>query len=388
MTTFTSALSLLVLLLATGCFTLPIIQEKFSDSTISPFHDFTTSKTNENKVVSFHMRLVPDDETSDLPELPEERSLTNDWNIRTSTFANIPTPKDNSVRRPRTFDDLHSSEPFTFTTEHSFHERDEHDFIFHNAELNTEATEHERRSVTIEPETEPETESEGENDKRDFLELTTSYLPSFTSTSSDVAPKFYTSEPSTQKYIGHLQNELEEVEKVKGSKKITKSEVYPEEDSKEVHFPQAQLDQKALDSTYNVPSYVMHLEHNNEVVTDIPERFLTTTILNEKEEERQDKPELKPNFERKDKFEAKRDDKDETKLDDKDETKRDDKDETKREDKDETKREDKDETKREDKDETKREDRREEEPKHVPKEHRLLNQGKEPLFHEETKPDF
>jgi hypothetical protein len=374
MTTFTSALSLLVLLLATGCFTLPVIQDKISGSTISPLNDFTTSKTNVNEVVSFHMRLVPDEETSDLPELPAERSLTNEFFTPTSTFANIPTSKDHFFRASREFDDLHLSEPFLFTTEHSFHERGDYEPILPNIESNTGATEHERRSVTMED------ESESESDKRDFLELTTSYMPSFTSTSSAVAPKLYTSELTTEKYIGHLKDEPQ-VEKVKGSKTFTKPEVHSEEDSKESTIPMAQLDQKTSDRVYNVPSGVMHLELNNEVVTAIPEIFSPATMINKKEEELVAKPELepkrvpepepepelkpkparKPKFEREDKQGLKREDKDETKRDDKDETKRDDKDETKREDKDETKLEDKPETKRE---------------------------GKEPSFPEEAKPNI
>jgi hypothetical protein len=280
MNTFISALSLLVL--ATGCFTLPVVREEFSSSTFPLLNDFTTSKTNGDEMASFHMRLIPDEETSDAPDLHRKRSFTDEFNTESSTFTNI--PRFNKI----------DSKPSTFITghehEHSFHVRDGSDFLFNNVESHTEVTEHERRDVTT-MENESEPEDAGEPEKRDFFESTTSYMPSFTSTSSDVAPQLYTSESSTEKYIGHLKDEQEGEKEIESKK--PKTEDHSEEDSKELIFPTAKLVPKEFDQVYG-PNYVMHLEKNNEVVTNIPETFPTTTMTDKKEQEPEVKPEPEP----------------------------------------------------------------------------------------------
>jgi len=296
MTSFISTLSLLVLVLATSCFTLPIVVEEQSLRSLLPLFpdDFTTGKTDQHKMSSFDMRLVHDDETTDLPKFHSDRSLTDTWDTQTSTFAN---------RESRTFDKLDdTSEPFTSTTEHSFHERDLDGLWFSTTETNTNVNEHKSRSIIM----------EDENDKRDFLESTTSYMPSFPSTSSAVAPEFYKYESTTLtgKYIGHLKDETDD-DSEKDSKKgvntqrksnsilkvtTTKSKVESQDDSKELNFPIAQLDQNSLDRVSNVPNDVMHLEEHNDVVTDIPQQLSTTTIKNKKERklEHEREPERKP----------------------------------------------------------------------------------------------
>jgi hypothetical protein len=58
MTSFISTVSLLVLVLATGCFTLPILEEHFSSSSVPSVNDeFTTSQTKEHQMNSLDMRV-------------------------------------------------------------------------------------------------------------------------------------------------------------------------------------------------------------------------------------------------------------------------------------------------------------------------------------------
>jgi hypothetical protein len=265
-------LSLMVVVLAIGCFAFPL--EEFSSSTYSPLE----------------IRSLGDQETTEFPSL---RSFTDGIDIETSTFSYLPVfPKEVS-RKQRTFGEFESSESFTSTTILPFNLRDVPNLSFTSAEETTESIHHNLRSLPIEKEKEDESESESESDKREVLELTTSYMPLFTSTSSAVAPKYYKSESltSTQKYVGHLDESSEEGSE---SNKFPKSKF---ELTTESFFPAAQLDQKAADLFPYIPNGVMILEENTTAVTSIPEKLETTTLKKLKEEGSEEK--FKPKFGRK-----------------------------------------------------------------------------------------
>jgi len=192
------------LVLFNGCFTLPVINEQLPSSTFSSlYHYSTTGKT-------VNLRLVSDDEETAAQEL-------------------------------RTLNQLSTSEPITSTYGQSFnHKRDHDDLSFTTVEPITQVTKLKQRSLIREDEDEDKTETkddkrdeykdetETKNDKRDEdedetetkddkremkVELTTSDMLLFTSTSSAVAPEFYTSESSTststEKYASPPENENE-----------------------------------------------------------------------------------------------------------------------------------------------------------------------------------
>jgi len=202
MASFVSALSLFILVLFNGCFTLPVINEQLPSSTFSSlYHYSTTGKT-------VNLRLVSDDEETAAQEL-------------------------------RTLNQLSTSEPITSTYGQSFnHKRDHDDLSFTTVEPITQVTKLKQRSLIREDEDEDKTETkddkrdeykdetetkndkrdedetETENDKREMkVELTTSDMLLFTSTSSAVAPELYTSESSTststEKYGSPPKNEDE-----------------------------------------------------------------------------------------------------------------------------------------------------------------------------------
>jgi hypothetical protein len=342
MASFISALSLFVLVLATGCFAFPVNDEQFS-STITPsFIDhFTTGKTVISTPQSFDLRLVPDEETTDLPTFPSQKDLQQHFRFESSTPVHNQELEENFTQTPRSFDELSTSASYTHTTQGSDskleHSERSFDDFSSTIESSTQLSEHHLRSIKDD---EDENESNKLSEREFQLELTTSYMPSFTSTSSVVDPKFYTSESSTvfsqsqtsepststTKYTGLLKDEPEEEpkeglrteeepkeslkteeetteglkteeepqkdvlpeteSKVKGSKSIVrKDENVKEDDSKESKFPTAQLDQKALDGVSNIPNDFMHIDEDNSVVTRRPEKFSTTTMENEKEPE-------------------------------------------------------------------------------------------------------
>jgi len=195
--------------------------------------------------------------------------------------------EEHSSRAPRTLDEFSTSEPLT--TEHSLTDKPDHDdLLFTTVEPTTQVNEHERRSLT----TKLEEETESETDKREIqVELTTIDIPSFTSTSSAVAPQFYTSESSTstEKYTGRIKDEEEQPKQytemqrrptVKSQEISTKkSKVQSEEDLNESIVPTTVFHQEALSKISNVSNDFMILDENNDVVvTDLPDKLSTTTI--------------------------------------------------------------------------------------------------------------
>jgi hypothetical protein len=226
MASFISALSLFVLVLATGCFAFPVNDEQFS-STITPsFIDhFTTGKTVISTPQSFDLRLVPDEETTDLPTFPSQKDLQQHFRFESSTPVHNQELEENFTQTPRSFDELSTSASYTHTTQGSDskleHSERSFDDFSSTIESSTQLSEHHLRSIKDD---EDENESNKLSEREFQLELTTSYMPSFTSTSSVVDPKFYTSESSTvfsqsqtsepststTKYTGLLKDEPEE----------------------------------------------------------------------------------------------------------------------------------------------------------------------------------
>jgi len=281
MTKLIFGLSLMVVVLTIGCFTFPL-------------DEFSTS-TNPSLVT----RSLLDHESTDFLKLSP---VTNEMPLETSTYSVSPIFPKQVPRKPRVFGESESSELFTSTHIIPFHVRGVPDLSLTSAESTTELIHH-LRSLPVENENEKETEdaSESDSDKREVLELTTSYMPSFTSTSSDVAPKYYKSESSTQKYVGRLDESSEEGSE---STKLPKSK---HELTTETNFPAAQLEQNPAYVFKYLPSGgIMTLEENTTAVTSIPEKLETTTIKkpieNSSEEELKTtlKPKIGHKFERED----------------------------------------------------------------------------------------
>jgi len=308
MVPFISALSLFVLILSNGCFTLPIVDEQFSSSTFSSLNDDLTTEQ------ALSLRLVSDDETSVLPDMDKKYLSDEHMGFQMSTSVNS-LLEENASRASRMFDEFSTSEPMTFTTEQSSTDKNEQDdLLFTTIEPITQVNEFERRSFNNEFLNETEVENKQQKIQVDF---TTSDTLSFTSTSSSVAPELYTStwssvapklytselstSTSTQKYIGLLkdedENENEQVQTTKymryQRKQTPKSRVLSakksniqlkdkleEEDSTETTVPTAFFDQEALNKIANVPNDFMVLDESNDiVVTGLPSNF-STTIMN------------------------------------------------------------------------------------------------------------
>jgi hypothetical protein len=283
MTSFISAVSLLVLVLATGCFTLPIIEEHFSSSTFpSGPIDLETKNPGPFQHDTLDMRSTFDDATTEFPHFHSERTLDKELDFHPPTSVNKGEFEENSSRSSRVFDELSTSELFPFTTQESLsdleHKQREYEYLF---------------TTTAEP------KDDSDMDKREFeVELTTNYMPSFTLSSSDVSPRLYTSESSTstststEKYTGLLKGDTqrEEDEEPKKWAKTEKSEDKSEEDTKitttkksKVHtedkseedtkdskIPVAQLDQELSKNQPIYPDNIMILEKSNDIVTFLP----------------------------------------------------------------------------------------------------------------------
>lgn len=303
MTSFISTVSLLVLVLATGCFTLPIIEEHFSSSTFpSLYIDLTTKDPGINP---FDMRSTFDDATTEFPHFHSERTLNEELDFHPSTSANKGEVEENSSRSPRVFDEL-----FTFTTQESLSD-----------------LEHKQREYTDLSFTTAEPKDDSDMDKREFeVELTTNYMPSFTLSSSDVSPRLYTSESltSTEKYTGLLKGDTQREEDeepkkwAKTEKKVTttkksddkseedtkittkkKSKVHTEdkseEDTKDSKIPVAQLDQELLKNQPIYPDNIMILEKSTDVVTVLPGKLTKPIKTQDKDSyEHEDEDDHKP----------------------------------------------------------------------------------------------
>jgi hypothetical protein len=186
MASFISVLSLLILVLASGYFSLPVMNEFINPPL---YEDLTTEK-------AVHLRLVSDDETTEFPTIQNRGESGEHMGFEMSTFDNG-LSAENIFRASRMFDERVTSEPWTFTTEKSpIEERAFNDLLLTTAEPITETVEHERRSFKgeIEPEDDATDASEVDTDKRgNPIETTTT---SSTST-------------STKKYTGLLKDDNE-----------------------------------------------------------------------------------------------------------------------------------------------------------------------------------
>jgi len=283
MSSFIFTLSLLVLVLATGCFTLPVIDEEFSSTIFPSFHDHSsTGKAILGDPKPFDIRLISEDGKNDLPKFPLEGELKHHFEFESSTPVDNQELHEKFTQSLRSFNDSPDFESHTVTTQSSDSkvERNSDDFSF-TEESSTQFTEHHLRSLL--PQDDKESNSENLSERDLQVELTTNYMPSFTSTSSVVAPQLYTTESSTstKKYTGFLNDGKDEEFKPK----VSKTQGRKENNSDDLNFPTAQLDQKALDGVSNLPNDFMKIEENTDVVTHRPGRSSTTTIENKKESE-------------------------------------------------------------------------------------------------------
>jgi hypothetical protein len=317
MASFISALSLFILVLSNGCFTLPILEEQFPTSTYSSMVDgVTTAET-------FNLRSINNDQTSVSSDTHNQHSTNEYMGFDVSTF--IPEPMAFIPQEPfakkREYDDV------SFTTVESFAEKREYnDVSFTTVEPTTEIAELGRRSFINEFENETENSTyqmKVESTTKDMLQFTStssavtpefytssssSFAPEFYTSSSSFAPKFDTSSSSTstKKYIGLLkdQNKYEEeyteerpTKYIKYQRRPSqeyetsttrKSEVYseeksPSEDSKDSLIPTAIFDQQALDQVSIPNDFLIFDEGNDLLVTGLPNKIFPTTMAYKKE---------------------------------------------------------------------------------------------------------
>jgi len=179
MASFISALSLFILVLSNGCFTLPILDEQFPTPTYSSMVDgVTTGET-------FNLRSINNDLSSDM----HSQHSTNEFmGFDVSTFMNEPMAfiHQEPFAEKREFDDV------SFTTVEPFAEKRKYDDVsFTTVEPTTEIAEVGRRSFMNEFENETEYSTHQMK-----VESTTKDMLQFTSTSSAVTPELYTSSSS------------------------------------------------------------------------------------------------------------------------------------------------------------------------------------------------
>jgi len=299
MASFISALSLLILVLANGYFAIPLFNEPSSSPFLSLHDDLTTENPLE-------LRSVPDnDETTESPTMEHVRATDEDMGSEMSTSGDN-LSEENASQPSRMFDESFTSEPMTFTSEKSsMEERDFKDLSFTTVEPFTHSIEHERRELESEKDTETDEENkvppEVVSGKRDIpIESTTISMLSFTSTSSAVAPQFYTSESSTttlppqfntletstKNFTGFLKDDKEHDEETEKpiktlKKQPTKTKFQSDEES---FAPIAVLDQQASKEVSPVSNGVMILDENNDlVVTATPDKLSKINTENKKQ---------------------------------------------------------------------------------------------------------
>jgi len=309
MASFISALSLLILVLVNGYLTLPLVDEKTSNLRFPSLNDdLTTERT-------FNTRFISDDEIIVVQNTQDKRSSDEHIGVEISTSADrlleenvfqplktreveadkretdkreVDADKRETDKREAEADkrevETDKREDTADKREVETDKRGHHEFLFTTVEPVTSVNEFKIRKVEV----------EDEPDKREMeVELTTSYMPSFTSTSSILAPELYT---STKQYIGLLKDEkVHEVEEEPPKEFITtenettkpklaeikKSKDHSEE---ELNAPTAVFDQEALKKVSNVPNDFMVLDENNDaVVTGVPNMLPTSTMEYKKE---------------------------------------------------------------------------------------------------------
>ncbi|UJR29949.1 hypothetical protein I4U23_017496 [Adineta vaga] len=324
MASYISALSLVILVLISGCFTLPITDSEFSELTTSPFAiDLTTEK-------SFNLRTVVGDEIATTPFSDIKRSENEEIFLETTPDSTISTEVKRSlsehdnidvttvgvefestsdVSRQERMDQGYPTEgSFTYmgTTEESIKQkRETEDSSIPTYEQTTEILDtithghegdHEKREL----------KDEGSNDSEKQSQFTTGSIPLFTSTSSAVAPELYTLEPtdftsiqtSTRKYVGSFEDVEEENEEHKTHDKHDKeesrkpsrkpekeeerkdTEVEDEKHREEEHEPEHKFEDEVEPKHKHVPK--PELKHKHKPALD-----------EDHELEPKDKPELK-----------------------------------------------------------------------------------------------
>lgn len=293
MASFISALSLFILILSHGCFTLPIINQQLSSSTSN--NDLTTEQ-------ALNLRLVADDETDVLPDTEKKNFNDEHIGFQISTSANG-LSEEKTTQEIHTLNQFSTSKSTIYTNEQS--SNDNHDHLsFPTVEPIIQIVELQQQPFINDLET--------KNDKQETeIELTTSDLILFPSTSSSVVPKLsksssssvapqiFTSQSSTssskstEKYSDLLKDDNEhdhdQEQTTKTIKTKTKSEIQPkvqlEENSKESTVPTAVFDQEALKKIVNIPNDYLILDENNDiVVTGLPSRISTSTMKNKNEQ--------------------------------------------------------------------------------------------------------
>jgi len=344
MASFIAALSLFILVIFNGCFTLPIANEQPSSSTISSLNDdLTTGK-------AVNLRSVLDDEISVLPDIDKKDSKDEHMGFEVSTSVDD-LSKEKDARVLRTVNELSTSEPIASTNGQSSNNKRHHDDLsFTTVEPITHVAQLKQRGFS----NEVDNENDINNNKQETeVELTTNDMLLFTSTSSAAAPELYTSESSTliststEKHIALPKHEPEpepelepkpkpeleskpkpelepkpkpelgskpkpklgpkpepelepeheekpEQEQTTTSTKIQrkatpKSKVQledkSEEDSKEPTVPTTVFIHETSDKILNIPNGFLILEENIDiVVTGLPNNNSTSTIDNKKEE--------------------------------------------------------------------------------------------------------
>jgi len=223
MVSYISALSLFILVLINSCFTLPITENPFFDSTTSSFDiDSTTAGY-------FHPRTIDSDEFT-TTQFSNMKGSENEENFMETTPAS--TMSTDIKRSLFEHDDLEMTTvdgQFESTSDISQQEHMNHKFSSEGSSAfmrtNEDST---KQQHEIETFTDGQTaefsntvsyEHEGQHGKREYndemeSQFTTEFMTLFTSTSSAAAPELYTPEStdftsvptSTKKYVGSFRN--------------------------------------------------------------------------------------------------------------------------------------------------------------------------------------
>jgi len=253
MTSLISTLSILILIFANFCFPIPV-DEEISSSTLSTIHDDLTT----NKIAT--LRLVPDDETASLPNLKPEQLLKEHKNDEMLTSTD--RISQDAARALRAFDEISNSEAMTST-------------IQSTTEVQQGGNVH--------------LEHGNESGIQITVELTTINTPSLTSTSSVISPELYTTQATslTQKYIGHLNDEIDEEEPIPHKTSPKKTKAKKAKSGEKVKIPIALYDQGALGKVSNYPKEYMMLDENNDLVVTLPPETSPTATLEHKVQQNQ-----------------------------------------------------------------------------------------------------
>jgi hypothetical protein len=294
-----SSLSLFVLILFNGCFSWPIFNQENLTSTSSPFNNQLTTE------ITFSLRSNSDHETSSLSDILHEHMPMNmsDYNSsHQQTEQQLRTVNEVFTSSPITVTEIQST---TLTTEHSHndnhHHHHHHQHRQHHHQHNDDHDHDDNQSLswtTFHSTTDGVPVQERSFD--DKFEHVSEVHHEGQVVSTESTTENMLSSTSTENYVNHLNNDNEHehhhvreqeqdqeqsIKPIKSKKVTSKSKFssfdqHFDESSTDTTVPTAVLDQEALKKLAYVPDHILILDENNTlVVTDMPNKWKTSTIL-------------------------------------------------------------------------------------------------------------